>query len=154
MLEQPLSNPVQSPSLYEQDFYQWTQEMAIALRAGRVSALDWKNLAEEIESLGQSDRRALESRLVVLLLHLLKWRYQSEYRTGSWKATISEQRRRIRVLLEDSPSLKPYLLQCLENCFKDGRRQASDEANQALEVFPQVCPFLEAEILDDEFLPD
>jgi hypothetical protein len=154
MLEQPLSNPTQNLSLYEQDFYQWTQEMAIALRAGQASALDWENLAEKIESLGKSDRRALQSRLVVLLLHLLKWKYQPEYRTGSWRATISEQRRQIRVLLEDSPSLRPYLLKCLEKCFEDGRRQASDETNQALKSFPQDCPFLETEILDEEFLPD
>ena len=65
---------------YEEDFYAWTVEQARLLRLGDLSAIDVANIAEEIESVGRSDRRALESRLTVLLTHLLKWRIQSRMR--------------------------------------------------------------------------
>jgi uncharacterized damage-inducible protein DinB len=69
--------------LYETDFFLWTKEQAAALRAGRLDALDRDNLAEEVESLGRKDRRELESRLTVLVMHLLKWRHQPAERGGS-----------------------------------------------------------------------
>jgi Domain of unknown function DUF29 len=153
MLERSLSN-AEATDLYEQDFYQWTQQMAIALREGRLERLDLENLAEEIESLGRSDRRALQSRLVVLLHHLLKWRYQPSQRTGSWKGTLSEQRRRIRVLLEDSPSLRSLLDESVAKCYGDARRQAADETGLPMTEFPEVCPFPMVDILDPDFLPD
>jgi uncharacterized damage-inducible protein DinB len=83
MLEQPVKTE-QSHSLYEQDFYQWTQQMATVLRNGHFDQLDIENIAEEIESLGRSDRRELKSRLTVLLMHLLKWHCQPEQRNNSW----------------------------------------------------------------------
>ncbi len=86
---------------YEKDFYAWTVEQARLLRAGELSALDVANIAEEIESLGRSDRRELGSRLTVLLLHLLKWRSQPDTRSKSWLATIREQRRQIEKLLRE-----------------------------------------------------
>jgi Domain of unknown function DUF29 len=153
MLERSLSE-AKATDLYEQDFFLWTQQMATALREGRLEQLDLENLAEEIESLGRSDRRALQSRLVVLLHHLLKWRYQPQQRTGSWKGTLSEQRRRIRVLLEDSPSLRSLLDNAVKECYLDARRQASDETGLPLTDFPEVCPFLLVDILDLSFLPD
>ena len=89
--------------LYETDFFLWTKEQAAALRAGRLDALDRDNLAEEVESLGRKDRRELESRLTVLVMHLLKWRYQPAERGGSWDSTIRTERREIQKLLHDSP---------------------------------------------------
>ena len=93
---------------YEEDFYAWTVEQARLLRGGDVSAIDVSNIAEEIESLGRSDRRELRSRLTVLLMHLLKWRQQRERRSTSWSGTIREQRRQIELVLDDSPSLRPF----------------------------------------------
>src|SRR5215471_3552685 len=95
---------------YDDDFYTWTQEQAALLREGAVQELDLANLAEEIESLGKSERRALESHLEVLVLHLLKWQYQPSGRlTGhSWYDTIVEQRRQIARLLRDN-----HTFQCL-----------------------------------------
>ncbi len=95
-------------TLYEQDFYAWTQEQAALLREGALHDLDVTHLAEEMESLGKSDRRALGSHLRNLVLHLLKWHGQPTGRdTGhSWRSSIRNARAEIAVLLEDSPSLR------------------------------------------------
>src|SRR5512134_2414110 len=94
--------------LYEQDFYAWTQEQASKLRSGELVTLDLEHLAEEIESMGRSERRELINRLAVLLAHMLKWQYQPERRGSgkSWRATIKEQRRQVQRVLKDSPSLQ------------------------------------------------
>jgi hypothetical protein len=150
MLEQPLSNPAQSSSLYEQDFYQWTQEMAIALRAGQASALDWENLAEEIESLGKSDRRSLQSRLEVLIMHLLKWQYQPSKQSNSWRFTITEQRLHIQSLLADSPSLKAYIEAELPRSYQNACKLAAAETGLERETFPENCPYKISELLNDD----
>ncbi len=150
MLEQPLSSSAQNSSLYEQDFYQWTQEMAIALRAGRVSALDWENLAEEIESLGKSDRRSLQSRLEVLIMHLLKWQYQPSKQSNSWRFTIAEQRLRIQSLLVDSPSLKVYIDAELPRSYQNACKLATAETGLERETFPANCPYTVSELLNDD----
>src|SRR5579864_234117 len=93
-------------SSYERDFYAWSSEQARALRTRRPEKLDWENLAEEIESLGRSDKRQVRSRLAVILIHLLKWRYQSRERSPSWSATLNAQRRDLEIVLADSPSLR------------------------------------------------
>lgn len=95
--------------LYDRDFYAWTQEQADAIRRRSVNELDWENLFEEIESLGKSQRRELESRLKVLLVHLLKWDVQISYRCGSWARTIREQRRQVDLHLGENPSLRATL---------------------------------------------
>lgn len=96
-------------NLYEQDFYLWTQATAQKLKEGKFDRIDIPNLVEEIESMGISEKRELKSRLIVLLMHLLKWEYQSDKRCQSWRSTITEQRICIEGLLEDSPSLQPYI---------------------------------------------
>src|SRR5450631_4403123 len=96
MEETTLAETDPALSLYERDFFRWTELMATRLRDRDASELDWKNLAEEIEDLGRRDRRELKSRLRVLIAHLLKWQYQPELREEStWKATISEQRQQV-----------------------------------------------------------
>src|SRR5579863_9887806 len=92
---------------YDDDFFAWTEEQARLLRAGKFSHLDIENIAEELESMGRSDKREIESRLVVLMAHLLKWQVQIGFRSQSWSATIREQRERIEDLLVESPSLRP-----------------------------------------------
>jgi hypothetical protein len=99
--------------LYE-DFVRWTEQQSRALReaagVGTNLPLDWENLAEEIESLGASQRRELHSRLAVILEHLMKLEHSpaSDPRTG-WMDTTSHERLNIEYLLEDSPSLKSEL---------------------------------------------
>jgi hypothetical protein len=141
-------------SLYEQDFYQWTQRMAELIRAGHWQEIDVENIAEEIESLGRSDKRELRSRLDILLMHLLKWSYQPDSRTNSWRATITEQRFRILDLLEDSPSLKPFLESEFERCYQNARKLAADETGLPLATFPEGSPFNSARTLESDFLPD
>ena len=140
--------------LYEEDFYRWTQDTAELIRQGRWDALDRENLAEEIESLGRSDRRELSSRLEVLIMHLLKWSMQPEYRCGSWKATIGEQRDRIGRLLEDSPSLRPRLAEFIAREYCYARRKAVEEMELIRDPFPAECPFTTEQILERWFLPD
>jgi hypothetical protein len=108
-------------NLYEQDFYLWTQITAKQLKENKFNEIDIKNLIEEIESIGRSEKRELKSRLIVLLMHLLKWHYQPEKRSESWRSTITEQRICIEGLLEDSPSLKPLLPEVFEDCYQKAR---------------------------------
>jgi hypothetical protein len=147
MLEQPLKTQ-QSHSLYEQDFYQWTQKMASVLRNGNFDQLDIENIAEEIESLGRSDRRELNSRLTVLLMHLLKWHYQPTQRSNSWRATITEQRICILDLLSESPSLVSYLKGEVDRCYNNAKALAAAETGLNLTLFPQNCPYALTEILE------
>src|SRR3990172_2106222 len=93
-------------TLYDTDFYQWTFHNAELLRQGKLTEVDVQNIAEELESMGKSEKRELINRLAVLIMHLLKWQYQPEKRSHSWIETINEQRRQIILLLEDNPSLK------------------------------------------------
>ncbi len=107
-------------SLYESDFYAWTQKQAQFLRSHQWEQIDIENLIEEIETLGRQERRELVNRLGVLLGHLLKWQFQSENQSNSWRATIREQRRKLTKLLQESPSLKPYLPEALAEAYQDG----------------------------------
>src|ERR1700748_2433978 len=102
---QPRSTPIFRVMKYDTDLYQWTIEQADALRRRAVNELDYDNLAEEIESVGRSERREIRSRLEILLIHLLKWRYQPEKQSDSWRASVSEARQRIEDVLCDNASL-------------------------------------------------
>src|SRR5271156_2797751 len=95
--------------LYDQDFYGWANEQAGLLRAGRLSEADIEHIAEEIESMGRSEKRELVSRLTVLLLHLLKWQHQPAFRCPSCRLTLEEQRNQLEDHLADNPSLKSSL---------------------------------------------
>ncbi len=138
-------------SSYDTDLYEWTKEQADALRRRAANALDWDNLAEEIESLGKSDRRQIQSRLEVLLMHLLKWRYQPEWRCGSWRGSIFEARLRLRKLLAESPSLRPYPAEYLPEAYGDARRRALEETG--LLGLPEACPWTIDEVMAEDFLP-
>ena len=166
------------PDVYNTDFYAWTQEQAALLRAGAVDDLDLDHLAEEIESLGLSDRRALESDLEVLLIHLLKWQHQPEHRVAghSWYDTITEHRGRIERLLRDSPSLRRQVPALLTERYPKARDRAlmqmapalprrhdellprtpKDLLREAARAFPLLptCPWTPTEVLDDDFWPE
>jgi hypothetical protein len=146
--------PSQTAELYDRDFYLWTETMAEVLRSGNLAELDVENLAEEVESLGRRDRRELQSRLVVLLHHLLKWQFQPSMQSGSWRGTLAEQRLRIRRLLKDSPSLRSVLDGSIDECYADAKVQASEETGLAIDTFPADCPYPIESILSIEFLPD
>jgi hypothetical protein len=139
---------------YEEDFYAWTVEQARLLRSGEFSSVDVANVAEEIESLGRSDKRLIESRLTVLLTHLLKWQMQSAMRSSSWSGTIREQRRRIEKLLQESPSLRPFVAETLAEAYSDAREDAAEETGLPETEFPAECPFTPDEVLSRGFLPE
>lgn len=139
--------------LYDTDFYAWTIEQAKFLKEGVWDCLDISNLVEEIESLGKQQRQELRNRLGILLGHLLKWEFQPSHRSKSWLATIREQRRRIRDLLEESPSLKPYLPEVLEKAYQDGVDLAVRETSLNYKDFPQECLYSLEQVLDSSFFP-
>jgi Domain of unknown function DUF29 len=139
--------------LYDTDFVRWTEEQAATLRARRFDGLDLENLAEEIESLGKRDRRRLKSRLTVLLMHLLKWGFQPEQRSGSWDSTIRTQRADIRQLLDDSPTLRREIPAVIAERYDMARRNAAAETGLPMATFPTDCPFAVDEILAEEWLP-
>lgn len=139
---------------YEADYARWCTEQGALLRDGRLDALDRENLAEEIESLGRSDRREIESRLKVLLTHLLKWRHQPEGRCGSWRSTIRDQRRGIAKILKESPSLHTHPAKALKDEYGYAVSDAIDETGLPEDAFPSACPFTIDQILDPAFLPD
>ena len=141
-------------SLYETDYLKWIETTAQKLRVRDYSSVDWENLIEEIEDMGRSERRSLESNLVVVLTHLLKWQYQPDFRSGSWKGSIAEHRRRIRKAFKESPSLKPYLQEVFAECYLDAVELASAETELPVETFPGECPYTSAEVLDSNFLPE
>jgi hypothetical protein len=120
-------------SLYDKDFYAWTQEQAALVRSDKVHELDLDNVAEEIESLGKSEWRALGSRLDVLVRHLLKWRYQSVRRSPSLQSTIWTQRRVIQRLLRLSPSLQQQVPTMILEDYASIRKQAATGARRPRE---------------------
>ena len=136
-------------SLYDQDFYQWTQEQAALLKAGALSQLDIENLTEEIESMGKSQKKELISRLVVLLMHMLKWDHQSDKRGRSWLKTIATQRTEIEILLYDNPSLKNELSNTVLKAYRLAVKQASTETGLGIGSFPLNCSYTIEQIMGD-----
>jgi hypothetical protein len=143
---------ITNDNLYDQDFYLWIETISKQLKAGKFAEIDLANLIEEIESMGKSEKRELKSRLIVLLMHLLKWQYQPEKRSESWRSTITEQRICIELLLEDSPSLQPLLIEIFADCYEKARLKASEKTGIKLNFFPKESPFTLAETLKNSFL--
>lgn len=142
------------PSLYESDFYAWTQQQIHLLKAQTWQNLDVQNLVEELADLGRRERQELRNRLGVLLGHLLKWQFQPEHRSNSWLATIREQREQLNLLLEENPSLKPYLSEALDISYRLGLNIAVRETGLPYEAFPAECPYSFEDALDDAYLTD
>lgn len=148
-----MAHSMSAPDLYESDFYAWTQEQATLLRNQQWSRVDLPNLIEEVESLGKQQRQELRNRLSVLVGHLLKWHFQPQYRSRSWLATLRIQRLDITELLEENPSLRPYLKEALSKAYLKGIEIAVRETNLPNCAFPTECPYNLVEILDSHFYP-
>ncbi|MCB8876354.1 DUF29 domain-containing protein [Acidisoma silvae] len=138
---------------YDHDFYAWANEQAALLRAGRLNEADIANIAEEIESMGRSEKRELINRLILLLQHLLKWQYQPDRRGKSWRVTIMNNRRQLVRHLKDNPSLKSMLPEALTEAYGDAILEAVGEANLDESTFPPACPWSFAQIMDPDFWP-
>jgi hypothetical protein len=140
-------------NLYETDFHAWSQEQADFLHSKKWNQIDLPNLIEEIESLGKQQRQELRNRLSILIAHLLKWQYQPQFRSRSWLATIRVQRRDTLRLLEDNPSLKPYLEAALSEAYENGKDLAMGETDLPEKTFPVGCAYDLSEVLGDRFYP-
>jgi hypothetical protein len=140
-------------TLYDTDFNLWTEQTITALKSGDLQTLDLDNLIAEIEAMTRSDKREIFNRLKVLIMHLLKCKYQPQKKTRSWVKTINEQRDQIELVLADSPSLRPYLTSKLQECYQKAKRDAVTETKLTDATFPTDCPFTEEQILDSEYFP-
>jgi hypothetical protein len=139
---------------YEKDFYSWTQEQAELLRNGQFNGLDIPNLIEEIETMGRSEKRELESRLTILLLHFLKWKYQEVRRGRSGQLSIDEQRIQFEETLDENPGLKPKLDDIIQKAYRLAVIKASRETKISKAVFPEGCPWNLAQLIEEGFYPD
>lgn len=145
---------IQISQLYDRDFYLWIEETLKLLRENKLAEIDVANLIEEIEDMGKSQKQAVRSNLIVLLMHLLKYQYQPEKQSGSWKYTIREHRRRLIEAFEDSPSLRNYLTEVFDKCYQNARKEAADETELSLNTFPNESPFTIEQTLEEDFLPE
>jgi hypothetical protein len=138
-------------NLYETDFYAWTLEQSKLLQSGELQKLDVINLIEEIESLGKQQRQELRNWLSILMGHLLKWDYQAEKQSKSWRATIREQRREILRLLTENPSLKPYLEEATAYAYQSALDLVVRETPLNYQDLPVDCPYGLDQLLDSNF---
>ncbi|MBI3798410.1 MAG: DUF29 domain-containing protein [Deltaproteobacteria bacterium] len=141
-------------SLYERDYYAWLVKQAAHIRARHFDQLDCEALAEELEDVGRSERRAVESSLKNLLLHLLKWARQPQRRSGSWRDSIDTARDAIGDLLQESPSLRPHLPEFVARQYARARHSAANQTGIAEVNFATTCPFRLDDILDPAFFPE
>ncbi len=140
-------------SAYSADFDTWIDHTAQLLREGRWTEIDTEQLIEEVEDLGKRDRMAVVSQLIRLLLHLLKWQYQSERRSDSWLDSITDARVQIDLAFEDSSSLRNYLAEKVETSYQRACRQAAQQTGMDRSDFPQLCPYPLSQCLLEGWLP-
>jgi hypothetical protein len=139
---------------YEHDFQNWLNRNINLLKTGQLHELDVTHLIEELEDMGKSNVRELESRLMILIAHLLKWQFQPEKQSSSWRGSINEQRLQLLRLLSKVPSLKRQLQNAVEDVYGDSVFLASDETNLPKSHFPQACPYSMEQLLDKAFYPE
>ncbi|MTW20637.1 DUF29 domain-containing protein [Allochromatium palmeri] len=151
-----------SAEIYERDFDAWVQSQVFLLRQGKTGEIDVEHLIEELEEMGKSNLRELESRFIILIAHLLKWQFQlemlamqwKEFEGKSWRKTIIEQRTQISFLIKKVPSLKSSLHLAMTEAYTEARRLAIKETALAPEVFPIDCPYSVEQLFDEDFYPD
>jgi hypothetical protein len=141
-------------STYEQDLYAWALKNAALLREGRLSEIDAEHIAEELEDMGKSERRALRSYLRNLMMHLLKWQYQLSHRGVSWKLSIRNARHEIQIIIKDSPSLQRAIPALVTDEYSSARSNAIDETGFPETAFPPACPYSIEQMLDEAFWPE
>ena len=141
-------------TLYETDFNLWIEQTVNQLKNGQIQDLDIENLIEEVQSMGSNDKREIKSRLIVLIMHLLKYKYQPKKKTKSWTSTIITQRNELELVLENSPSLNPFLKENISECYQKSRKNAARETKLPLTTFPLECPFTSEQIIDSDYFPD
>jgi hypothetical protein len=144
-----------SPDLYERDYYAWIQRQVQALRTRRIEDVDWENVAEEIEDLGKSEKRALRSQLARLVEHLLKIdlappRVRSENLLG-WQLSVRSARRAIAELLDENPSLRPELKQIFRRAYLDARDEVLGSLKLPDSAIPEIAPWTAGRVISEAF---
>jgi len=139
---------------YETDVIAWANEQAAYVRAGRFDMLDLEHIADEIEDVGKSELRELESRMTVLLAHLLKWQFQPSHRGVSWEVTIKTQRKNITRRLQKTPSLKATASS--DDFWLETWDDAVDAATKETGIsgFPESCPWSFNQVMNPDFWPE
>jgi hypothetical protein len=138
---------------YENDFVLWIERQAALLRRRHFEQLDVEHLIEELDAMGGSQRRELRSRLIVLIVHLLKCRYQPQRKSSGWIGTLGEQRSQIALLIEQSPSLGSAMMDYIDRAYPVAVTRAAHETRLPKSTFPATNPFAENELLDLDFIP-
>lgn len=141
-------------TLYERDFYGWAIKQADCMKKRDLGNIDWENIIEEIESVGGWHRHKLTSSMKIIFIHLLKWIYQPERRSKSWKDSIARERDETELLKQDNPSLKPSEVDCALNAYRLARREAARETGISLRAFPEEMPFTLEQALDENWMPE
>ncbi|MCI4626972.1 MAG: DUF29 domain-containing protein [Candidatus Magnetoovum sp. WYHC-5] len=141
-------------SLHDTDFYKWALHNANLIRQGRFTDIDVVNVVEELESMGNNNKKELASRLLVLIMHLLKWQYQPKRRSRSWISTINTQRAEIEFLLEFSPSLKHDIELIMEKAYKKAKISFENETDFDKKHLPELCPYTFEQLIDYGFRPE
>lgn len=136
------------PARYDRDLYSWAVEQAALLRAGRVTEADARNIAEELDDVGNEQYDKLESALRIILLHLLKWDHQSERRSRSWWASIRVQRHHVAKVLRKNPGLRPLIDEAVAGGYADARILAAAQTHRDDDRFPATCPYDWAAIME------
>jgi Domain of unknown function DUF29 len=147
--------------LYQKNYTAWAEKTSELLKAGQFSELDIEHLLEELAGMGASEYNELESRLTILIAHLLKWQFQyqqlsarwQEFKGDSWRSTIIEQRARIVKRLRKSPGLKANLPEILAEAYQDALELAIKETRLPAAIFPSHCPYTLEQLLNDDFYP-
>lgn len=140
---------------YQQDFYTWTLEQTSLLKQKRFDELDLEHIIEEIEDMGKSEKRALESYIENLLMHLLKWKYQPYYiGRRSWELTIIEQRKRLKWHIKENPGLKSKLAEAIERSYEFAKSGAEKETGIPISSYPETCPWTYQQFIDSDFWPE
>ena len=140
---------------YENDIVAWAHEQVALIRAGKFELLDWAHIAEEIEDVGKSEQREIANRMAVLLMHLLKWTFQPNFRGNSWLRTIRDQRASIEDRLDDMPSLRPKLSdeKWIRVAYRDAVSMAAKETGLSAALFPETSPWTMEQVMTKGWLP-
>jgi Domain of unknown function DUF29 len=148
-------------TLYDEDFYAWTQEQAALLREGAVHALDLGHLAEEIEDMGHSQQDKLASHLLVLLTHLLKVQLAATHlphdyarAARGWRLTCRAQRLQIAKVLRRNRTLRATIPEELGDAYAIARLEAAQALEMDEALIPERSPWNDAEVLAADFWPD
>ena len=132
---------------YLEDYGAWITAQIDLLRDEHFDELDIENLLEELEGLSGSNFDAFVSAIRIVLIHMLKWDIQTDYRSRSWALTITEHRRRIERRLQKSPSYKARIDEAVTDSYRRARYDTAKETRLPLKSFPEACPFTFDEIM-------